>query len=97
MNFNVDAESVIPELDNIDKSIDELRTILSNLESDISRGWSSDRSKSVVTPKIEEVSKSINTMQECTNHLRSNVVQYLSNVDAADSAGSITGSSEAKG
>ena len=97
MNFQINTEEVTAQLTKMDEAIDELRTILANMESDISKGWDSDRALSVVSPKIDEVKTSIEKMQLCTNRVRGNVAQYVSNVTSADTAGSITGANEAKG
>ena len=90
MNFRIDTDAVVAELDKIDQCIDELRGILSGMESNISSGWDSARAASLVTPKIEEVRASINNMQACTNDVRSNVVQYVANVHSADESGNIS-------
>lgn len=94
MHFNIETEVVKGELDKIEKNIDKLRTILTNLESNISSGWQSARATGVVTPKIDEIKTSIDKMQECTNNVRTNVLQYVSNVTQADEAGTLTGKGE---
>ena len=90
MKFRINTDAVVAELDKIDSCIDELRQILSGMESDISSGWDSARAAGLVTPKIEEVRSSIENMQACTNNVRSNVVQYVANVHNADEAGNIS-------
>jgi prefoldin subunit 5 len=90
MFFDIDTDAVIAELDKVDQHIDQLRTILENIESNISKGWDSERANGLVTPKIEEIKSSINKMQESTTNVRSNVVQYVANVKNADSSGNIT-------
>lgn len=90
MNFRINTEVVTEELDKIDTHIEELRVILSNLETDISSGWDSARASGLVTPKIEEIRSSISNMQACTNNVRSNVLKYVSNVHTADESGNIS-------
>ncbi len=89
MNFYINTDMVLAELNQIDKCIDELRTICSNMESNISSGWDSDRAKNMVTPTIDGVKDSITQMQASVMNVRDNVKQYVTNVQSADTAGSI--------
>lgn len=87
--FKINVEIVEGKLGTIDEKISELETLVKNIESDISSGWNSDRSKSLVTPKIEEIKNSIAEMRKSTENVRNNVQTYVNNVKAADAAGSL--------
>ena len=89
MNFEINTGVVTSELGKIDECIINLRSMLSNIESDISSGWNSETARTVVTPAIDDIKSSIDAMQKSVENVRSNVSQYITNTEEADTAGSI--------
>lgn len=87
--FKINTEVVESKLGTIDEEITKLESLVKNIESDISSGWSSERSKSLVTPKIEEIKNSIEEMKKSAGNVRDNVQTYVNNVQSADAAGSL--------
>lgn len=90
MFFDINTDTVISDLNKIDASIDALNNILNSIETNVSSGWDSERSSSIIPPKLEEIRNSITNMRACTQNVRSNVLQYVTNVKSADEAGNIT-------
>ena len=97
MNLSINPEIVLEKIGNIKAQMDLVAQSVSNLESNISSGWSSENVGVYFTPTIKKVKDSIEEINSSVNNIKSNVEMYVKNVKTADVKGEFTdGSSSAR-
>lgn len=90
-----DDVAVTEKLNEINECIDRLKKMVDGVDSNISQGWGSERSKGAIEPIIENVKGSISEMVESVNNVQTNVNDYIKNVKSADAAGSLESNGKA--
>lgn len=88
-NVAINTGSVNNQLNIISGLIDELNTLYSNINPDLTGGWDSNTSKNIISPKIQNIKDSINSMSQSVDRVRGGVSTYSKGMVAADTSGAV--------
>ena len=86
-DVEIKTTEVYDELNKIDQAIEALNQLYNNVNPDISGGWDSEISKTLIRPKIQKMKDDITEISGCVAHVREAVGTYTRGIEKADAAG----------
>ena len=87
MNTYIETNIVDAELKKIDGFIDQLNQLCESVDPNIKAGWNSPTAREVITPKIEKIKNSINSISTAVLSVRNGVSNFSANMQQVDTAG----------
>lgn len=86
-NVQINTAVVDSELTKIDGYIDQLNQLYQKVNPDLTGGWDSATSKTIISPKIEQIKNSIDSISQSILRVRNGVSSYSTGIQEVDTAG----------
>ena len=86
-NVQINTGVVDSELNKIDGYIDQLNQLYQNVNPDLTGGWDSATSRTIISPKIEQIKNSISSISQSVLRVRNGVSSYSTGMKEVDAAG----------